>query len=153
MPYQFSLSFTPTRPPSVEGDENATIVPRLQGAVARVLPAIEATIARLAGGTHDARDVERAGRTLSALMRTLRELNALLAQHNARLDAAQDDDDPVPKDMDEFRYELARRIRGFIAARQISHGAQSGAHSGQEAGPAPQPGCLPTTAMDGPART
>jgi hypothetical protein len=28
------------------------------------------------------------------------------------------DDDPVPEDIDEFRYEVARRIRGFIEAHQ-----------------------------------
>ena len=61
-----------------------SIVPRLQSAVARVLPAIEATIARLSAGPHHPREMEQAGRTLSSLTRTLRELNALLAEHNAR---------------------------------------------------------------------
>ncbi len=61
------------------------MIPRLQSAVARVLPAIEATIARLAAGPHHPRAMET-GRpyTLSSLARTLRELNALLAEHNAR---------------------------------------------------------------------
>jgi hypothetical protein len=88
------------------------IVPRLQGAIARILQAIEATIARLAAGPYHPREMEQAGRALSALTRTLRELNALLGQHKA------DDDAPDPRDIDEFRQELARRLKGIIAARK-----------------------------------
>ncbi len=130
-------TFTPPRsqdardpPPPGEGGEK--IVPRLQSAVAQVLPAIETTIARLASGALNAGELEKAGRTLGTLTRTLRELNALLAQHNAPLDSAQTDDDPVPQDMDEFRYELARRIRAFIAARQKERGAQPDPGAGPE---------------------
>jgi hypothetical protein len=90
------------------------IVPRLQGMVARMLPAIEATIARLAAGTQHPREMEQAGRALSALTRALRELNALLSQHKA------DDDAPSPQDMDEFRRELSRRLRGIIEARKAA---------------------------------
>ena len=59
----------------------AEIVPRLQGAVARVLPAIEAIVARLAAEPMPPREMERAVRTLTSLTRTLRELNELLSQH------------------------------------------------------------------------
>jgi hypothetical protein len=93
----------------------ATIAPRLQSAVARVLPAIEAIIAQLGTQPLRPREMEQTARALGALTRTLRELNALLAQHPPRAD---EDDDPVPEDIDEFRYELARRIRAFIAARR-----------------------------------
>jgi hypothetical protein len=93
----------------------ASIMPRLQGAVARVLPAIEAIIARLAAGPQHPREMEQAGRALGALMRTLRELNALLSQHNVQAANAYDD---MPEDMDAFRYELARRIRTFVASRR-----------------------------------
>ena len=90
-------------------------MPRLQSAVARVLPAIEATIARLAAGPHHPREMEQAGRALGALTRTLRELNALLAQHNAHAGAAVYDD--MPEDIDAFRIDLARRIDAFVASR------------------------------------
>jgi hypothetical protein len=90
------------------------IVPRLQSAVARVLPAIEATIARLAAGPHHPRAMEQAGRTLSSLTRTLRELNALLAEHNAR-PAGQCD--CMPEDMDAYRAEMVRRIQTFLESR------------------------------------
>ena len=126
-------------PPPGEGEENTpvAIVPRLQAAAARLMPAIEVAIARLASGKLNSHELEKTGRALGTLMRTLRELNALLVQHNAPL---QPDDDPVPQDMDEFRYEVARRIRSFIAARKNEQDAQPG----QAAGPA--------AAVDGPAR-
>ena len=130
--------------PGWEGEEPIAIVPRLQAAAARVLPAIEATVARLASGEFNSRDLEKTGRTLATLTRTLRELNALLVQHNAPL---QPDDDPVPEDIDEFRDELARRIRGFIAARKNEQAARLG----QEAGSETHKGCLPNAAMDGTA--
>jgi hypothetical protein len=96
----------------------ALIAQRLQGAVARVLPAIETTLANLAATTAHPREVERAARALAALTRTLRELNALLGRY------------PVPdkdeaKTLDEFRRELARKMDAVIAARQErSDGAQ-----------------------------
>ena len=92
----------------------ASIVPRLQNAVARVLPAIEATLTQLATQTHRPREMEQAGRALASLTRTLRELNALLTQHAMR---AEDDDD-MPEDMDAFRFELARRIKAFVESRK-----------------------------------
>jgi hypothetical protein len=103
--------------PGWEGEETA-IVPRLQSAVARVLPAIEATIARLAAGPHQPRDMEQAGRTLGSLTRTLRELNGLLSEHNARPnDARCECREMSPEDIDAFRIDLARRIDAFVASR------------------------------------
>jgi hypothetical protein len=123
-------TFTPPRsqdardpPPPGEGEDK--IVPRLQSAVARVLPAIEATIARLASGTLNASELEKAGRTLGALTRTLRELNTLLAQHNARIDTV---DNGLPDgydNIDDFRDDLARRIDAFLASREEG-GAEPG---------------------------
>jgi len=90
----------------------AVIVSRLQSAIARVLPAIEATIARLAAGPQHPREMEQAGRTLSALTRTLRELNALLSQHQAH--SVDSGDNDIPQDMDAFRYELSQRLTAII---------------------------------------
>lgn len=90
----------------------AEIVPRLQSAIARVLPAIEATVAKLAAGPMSPREMERAARTLTSLTRTLRELNELLSEQPRA--AAQDD---YPEDIDAFRNEFARRIRAFVASR------------------------------------
>jgi len=101
-------------PPEEPPPGQSEIVPRLQGAVARVLPAIEATVARLAAGPMPPREMERAARTLTSLTRTLRELNTLLSQHQGR--AARDCDD-MPEDIDAFRIELARKIDAFVASR------------------------------------
>jgi hypothetical protein len=107
-----------------EGDE-ASIVPRLQSAVARVLPAIEATIARLAAGPQHPRELEQAGRALSSLTRTLRELNALLSEHAGRAGTAAADYDDMPEDIDAFRIELARRIDAFVASRSEDAGDEA----------------------------
>ena len=90
-------------------------MPRLQGAVARVLPAIEATVAKLAAGAMHPRDMERAARTLTSLMRTLRELHELLSQHQAREVRVCTCD--MPEDIDAFRIDLARRIEAFVASQ------------------------------------
>jgi hypothetical protein len=90
--------------------DQTEIVPRLQGAVARVLPAIEATVAQLAAGPMLPREMERAARTLTSLTRTLRELNGLLSQYPPAKDEG-------PEDIEEFRAELARKIDAIIAQR------------------------------------
>jgi hypothetical protein len=101
-----------------EGDP-AAIAPRLQTAIARVLPAIEATVARLAAQPTHPREMERAARALASLTRTLRELNTLLSQCPM---LAADADDDMPEDMDEFRLDLARRIDAFVASETESAG-------------------------------
>jgi hypothetical protein len=92
--------------------DDRMIVPRLQSAVARVLPAIEATLAKLGAAPMPPREMEQAARALSSLTRTLRELNGLLEQHKAPADR-----DDGPEDIDEFRLELARRMNAFVDAR------------------------------------
>jgi hypothetical protein len=114
-------------PPLFEGREEpvaplvtdpASIVPRLQSAVARVLPAIEATLARLAGGPQRPREMEQAARALNTMMRTLRELNALLREQQARAAREGEDDDlPEGMDIDMLREALAQRIEAFMEAR------------------------------------
>jgi hypothetical protein len=101
--------------------DGSTIVPRLQSAVARVLPAIESIVAKVGAEPTQPREMERAARALAALTRTLRELNGLLSQHQAvaaevAADDAADDDD-MPEDIDAFRLDLARRIDAFVASR------------------------------------
>ncbi len=95
--------------------DDAAIVPRLQGALGRVLPAIEAAVATLAAAPAHPRELERAARALAALTRTLRELNDLLRQHRAAA-AAADPGDDAPVDLDALRRELARRIDALADA-------------------------------------
>jgi hypothetical protein len=101
-----------------EQADAAAIVPGLQSAVARLLPAIAAITAKLAAGPHAPRDIEQMGRALGTLTRTLRELNALLSEQ--RDAAPADAGDPLPDDIDEFRRELARRIEAFFASQDAS---------------------------------
>ena len=102
--------------------DDSMIVPRLQSAVARVLPAIETIVARLAAGATHPREMEQAGRALGALTRALRELNGLLGERRPPDDgpagkSAADDEPDEPRDMDEFRLELIRRMNAIVAAR------------------------------------
>jgi hypothetical protein len=100
--------------PADEGDP-AAIVPRLQHAVARVLPAIEAAVAKLGAGPAHPREMERTARVLAALTRTLRELSTLLGEHQSRAPACRICDyDDIPEDIDEFRHNLAYRIEAFV---------------------------------------
>jgi hypothetical protein len=55
---------------------------------------------------------------------------AALNQPNEVTPADAADDDPVPSDIDEFRFELARRIHQFIEDRQACAGALPGGEGG-----------------------
>ena len=96
--------------------DDRPIAERLQGAVARVLPAIEGTLATLGTGAAHPRELERAARALAALTRTMRELSGLLAQHKAEQPAC-DCDGYTPEDIDTFRRELARKINALVDRR------------------------------------
>jgi len=113
--------------------DSATIARGLQRAAGRVLPAIETIIVQLGARPMHPREMERAARALSALTRTLRELNGLLERHAAP--AAHDD---MPEDIDEFRRHLARRIRLFVESRTGK--ADSNARPDAGAGGMPQSG-------------
>ncbi|MEJ0076274.1 MAG: hypothetical protein WDO17_12655 [Alphaproteobacteria bacterium] len=120
------LGLAPGEPAAVPRDEvppdPAVIVPRLQVSVARVLPAIEAIVAKLAAEPMPPREMERAARTLTSLTRTLRELNDLLSQHQDRATC----DNDMPEDADAVRNELARRIEAFLASRPDEESGAAG---------------------------
>lgn len=64
---------------------------------------------------------ERDSRMMAILVKTLREMIALDGTPGDDAAASQteaEDADPVPRDIDEFRRELARRIRAFVAAKR-----------------------------------
>ena len=90
-------------------DDSMPIGQRLQGAVARVLPAIEMTLARLSAGPIRPREMETTARALGSLMRTLRELNGLLAQQKAQ--------EPPRRSTEELRESLRRKLEAIIAER------------------------------------
>jgi hypothetical protein len=63
-------------------------------------------------------ETERRARTLASLTRTLRELSQL---QQAEAKPKADDDDAIPRDIDELRRELARRLDRLIADAKAVH--------------------------------
>jgi hypothetical protein len=106
--------------------DDRAVVRRLQGAVARLLPAIDATVARFAAGPMHAREMERAARALATLTRTLRELNALLSQRQAAAAAGE----KKARDLDELRRELARRMNALIEEEETKIAAENALKAG-----------------------
>ena len=62
---------------------------------------------------------ERDARSLAILVRTLRELTALAESKkpDARKQSKPENDDTPPRDLDELRRELARRMQAFVEER------------------------------------
>jgi hypothetical protein len=79
---------------------------------------------RLAAAGLQPSEREGNARMLATVVKTLRELSAIDKAHKPRRKEApnDNDDDPVPRDIDEFRRVLARRIEALIAARTDSGG-------------------------------
>ena len=94
---------------------------RLQRIVDGQLAVIERTLKVM--GPASSAEAERTARTLATISRTVQEIKATA---EGRMSSDEADDDPVPRDIDEFRRELARRIRGFIEARRNGAGGFSG---------------------------
>lgn len=96
-------------------DIRSRLIAKLWRTAQRQVGEIEARLRTVADATSERESDMRA---LAVLVKTLRELAALDdAQRETHANPAMDaeDDDPVPRDMDEFRRELARRIRAFVA--------------------------------------
>ncbi|MDO8877388.1 MAG: hypothetical protein Q8M24_21625 [Pseudolabrys sp.] len=69
---------------------------------------------------------ERSARVLATLNRTLLEITEATKPESVDADDA-DDDDAIPQDIDEFREQLARRIRGLVDAERREQGPGAGA--------------------------
>jgi hypothetical protein len=107
---------------------HVSLVARLYRTAERQACDIEERLARPSAAT-PAR--EREVRMLASLVQSVRTLASLAPEGAGGAPAEPVDDDPVPKDIDEFRYELARRIYGFIEARQTKQEAEQGKEQGQ----------------------
>ena len=83
---------------------------RVQRVVERELDAIDSILSVL--GAANSTEAERSARTLASLARALKEVMRLAAPEQA---SEPDEDDPMPRDLDEFRRELARRIEALAA--------------------------------------
>jgi hypothetical protein len=96
------------------------LIDRLWRTASRQVQEIENRLAaRAHGEAGEPAERERDARMLAVLVKTLRELAALDEANKDAASAAQpepEDDDPVPRDIDEFRRELARRIQAFVGS-------------------------------------
>jgi hypothetical protein len=106
-----------------EADAVSPVTPEERAALsARVFRAAQAqmtTIESVMKALQPAEDgpaSERTVRIIAALNKSLREISAMLGRDQTPPHDA--DNDPIPRDIDEFRRELARRIRSFIEARR-----------------------------------
>jgi hypothetical protein len=110
---------------------------RLQDAAERVLDAGVRIIATIRPGDHA--EGERCARVVAVVAHAFRDVAHLtkpVSAAEAHEPAYDEDDDPVPRDLDEFRQELARRIRGFIEARRAELERAGAAEAPRIPGPA-----------------
>jgi len=95
--------------------DRAAIADRMARSVEQHLDAVERVLKVL--GPTSKTEATRAARTLAHTARMLREI-AAITQPNTMTPPDETDDDPVPRDIDEFREALARRIEAFIAGQR-----------------------------------
>jgi transposase-like protein len=89
-------------------------IERIERLVERELAAEEAVRNRLGPLPRQPADAERCARTLATLTQTLHALARLRSGLAPDSELSNDD---MPRDIDEFRRELARRIRAFVQSR------------------------------------
>lgn len=111
-PKQRSVIRTPARLPTLPLPSDTIM--RLHRAVLEELAVVEAMRAQLKREPQNPGDAERTARTLSNLTETLHKLQRLEC---TLPETERKDDDDMPADIDEFRNELARRIRAFVESR------------------------------------
>jgi hypothetical protein len=88
---------------------------RLQRVIEAQMQVAERTLKVL--GPASSAEAERTARILATVSRTVQDITATA---KGQLPADDADDDPVPRDIDEFREALARRIEAFVAAERAS---------------------------------
>ena len=97
----------------VTPERRAALAARIMDVVERQMDAIERVLATVQ--PNDPGEGERGMRMLASITQTLREIAALNKPDEVTPDEA--DADAIPDDMDELRYELARRLSALIDAR------------------------------------
>jgi hypothetical protein len=107
-----------SEPRAPQASNAGDLVERVSRAIERELEGIE----RIVGGDRvppsQRTEAERRARTLASLARTLSEVMKLRAITRAAATetAKPADDDTIPRDLDEFRRELSRRLEFMVAA-------------------------------------
>jgi hypothetical protein len=105
----------PTAAAPDAADDGASVVVRLQRTVEREIAAIEQVLAKFGPNSGHIGDAERAARALASLARTLREIVRLDQPAPAPERPDDDNDDRIPRDLDELRREVSRRLDRLIA--------------------------------------
>ncbi len=102
----------------------ASAIERIERLVEKELAIEETARAALGPLPRPPADAERAARTLSTLTQTLHALTRLRGGLSPETES--NDDDDMPRDIDEFRNELARRIIAFVESRRGDRPADAG---------------------------
>ncbi|CAN5368697.1 hypothetical protein BH10PSE10_BH10PSE10_08140 [soil metagenome] len=97
---------------------SGSMVARVSEAIERELSKIERIVGNpLRMAPAQRIETESRARVLASLARTLKEVMRLREQERAGDDTTKAADDDVPRDLDEFRRELSRRLEGLVACR------------------------------------
>src|SRR5665213_2700329 len=104
----------------VTEQRRAAIADRIMGVVEREMTVVERVVSLL--GPSDMAEAESTARTLTAITRALHEIKAI-NQPDEVTPPDETNDDPIPRDIDEIREELARRIHALIDAETGTEGA------------------------------
>ena len=94
-----------------------TLLRRVSSAIERELTQIETIICGSNVHPRHRTEAERRARTLASLARTLREVMLL----RDREEKTREDDDAVPRDLDELRRQLAQRLDELVAGAKAVH--------------------------------
>jgi hypothetical protein len=100
-------------------EERLALVERLRGAVDKQIAHVDSILARAERQLPD--EAERTGRMLAGLARTLREMMRLEIPAPPEID----DDTDVPRNLDDLRRELLRKMDAIIAGRAHSAAGES----------------------------
>jgi hypothetical protein len=115
--------------PLAEGGSQSPI-DQIEALVVNAIADEKAARTQFVGQRHSATASERSARTLATLTQTLRALQQMRTGKPLEPEM-NDDDDDIPRDLDEFRIDLARRIDAFVASRTDA------ADAGGNSAPAP----------------
>lgn len=107
----------------VTTEQRAAFAQRILKVIEREMTTIERILDEAGASGQSAGETNT--RALIGIARTLREI-ALLNRPEDVNPPDEADDDPIPRDIDEFRNELACRINAFIDARQASESGRIG---------------------------
>jgi len=116
-----AVQHTPSEPPLcvVSADQSlapGNLVERVSRSIERELNRIDEILESVGPDQGQHAEAERRARTLASLARTLKEVTHLRNEKGKQKPA---DDDDIPRDIEQLRQELARRLEGLVAEAKI----------------------------------